>query len=161
MLKGLIWVIVIFVLQAVVAALAKKAQANAQAAKQGQPVPAPPAAPPRGLSRPQGKAQATVGRAGRPPKPPQHRGSIVDAIGDSSDALQSRKHLAEQVAKVKAAEARVAQASGIKADHAAMTRSAVRTPALGVGELRAALRNPADIRKALILGEILGRPRGA
>ena len=33
--------------------------------------------------------------------------------------------------------------------------------ALGAGELRAALRNPADIRKALILGEILGRPRGA
>lgn len=160
MFKGLIWVIVIFVLQAVVAALAKKAQANAQAAKQGQPVPAPPPGPSRGFTRPQGK-QPAAGRAMRPPKPPQSRGYIVDAIGDSSDALQSRKHLAEQVAKVKAAEARVAQASGIKADHAAMSRSAVRAPALGAGELRAALRNPADIRKALILGEILGRPRGA
>ena len=159
MFKGLIWVIVIFVLQAVVAALAKKAQANAQAAKQGQPVPASPG-PPRGLARPQG-TQPAAGRAMRPPKPPQSRGYVVDAIGDSSDALQSRKHLAEQVAKVKAAEARVAQASGIKADHTAMSRSASRSPVLGAAELRMSLRNPADIRKALILGEILGRPRGA
>jgi len=167
MFKGLTWIIVIIVLQAVVAALAKKAQANAQAAQQGRPAPPPPArmqasAPtsPFGVAPPQGKQQA-AGRAMRPPKPPRARGYIVDAIGDSSDALQSRKHLAEQVAKVKAAEARIAQASGIKADHAAMTRSTVRSPALGAAELRRALCNPADIRKALILGEILGRPRGA
>lgn len=159
--KTLIWIIAIVVLNAVVAALGKKAQANAQAAKQGTAAPPPPPGPSRGLARPQGK-QSAAGRAMRPPKPPQPRGYVVDAIGDSSDALQSRKHLAEQVAKLKAAEARVAQASGIKADHSSLTRLEVgRAPALGAAELRKSLRNPADIRKALILGEILGRPRGA
>jgi hypothetical protein len=190
--KGLIWVIVIIVLNAVVAALAKKAQANAQAAKQGISPPAPPPAPPmqqqgatagraaartvRGGAREGAREGARKGsRAGtnsgsssgssaapRPPKPPKGRSYVVDAVEDSSDAMQSRKRLAEQVAKVKAAEAKVAQASGIKADRSAMAQHiAPKIMPVGAIELRKALSNPADIRKALILGEVLGRPRGA
>ena len=174
MFKGLTWVIVIIVLNAVVAALAKKAQANAQAAKQGAVPPAPPAEPAqqqgatprsnRAVARTAGStargAQPT--KAPRPPKPPQGRGYIVDAVGDSSDAMQSRRRLIEEVAKVKAAEAKVAQASGIKADRSAMLLPvAPKLAPLSASELRKALANPADIRKALTLGEILGRPRGA
>ena len=186
--KGLIWVIVIIVLNAVVAALAKKAQANAQAAKQGISPPAPPPAPPmqqqgatagraaartvRGGAREGAREGVRKGsRAGtssgssaapRPPKPPKGRSYVVDAVEDSSDAMQSRKRLAEQVAKVKAAEAKVAQASGIKADRSAMAQHvAPKIAPFGARELRKALSNPADIRKALILGEVLGRPRGA
>jgi len=178
MFKGLTWVIVIIVLNAVVAALAKKAQANALAAKQGDaPTPPPPppvqqqgaaARPSRVVVRIDAGSSTSMSRgaqsvkAPRPPKPPQGRGYVVDAVGDSSDAMQSRRRLAEEVAKVKAAEAKVAQASGIKADHSAMAlQVAPKLVPLGAAELRKALRNPADIRKALILGEILGRPRGA
>ena len=179
--KGLIWVIVIIVLNAVVAALAKKAQANAQAAKQGiSPPPAPPvqqqgATAERATARTVRGGARTGTRAGtrsasssgsnaapRPPKPPKGRSYVVDAVEDSSDAMQSRKRLAEQVAKVKAAEAKVAQASGIKADRTAMAQHvAPKIAPFGARELRKALSNPADIRKALILGEVLGRPRGA
>ena len=174
MFKGLTWIIVIIVLNAVVAALAKKAQANAQAAKQGA---VPPASPPQpaqqqgamtrsnrvvartGGSNPRA-AQAT--KAPRPPKPPQGRSYVVDSVDDSSDAMQSRRRLLEEVAKVKAAEAKVAQASGIKADHSAMALQVnPKIARLGAAELRKALASPADIRKALILGEVLGRPRGA
>lgn len=178
MFKGLTWVIVIIVLNAVVAALAKRAQANALAAKQGAAPPPPPSTPVqqqgatarsnRVVARADARSGASAQRvaqsvkAPRPPKPPQGRGYVVDAVGDSSDAMQSRRRLAEEVAKVKAAEAKVAQASGIKADHSAMAlQVAPKMAPLGAAELRKALRNPADIRKALILGEILGRPRGA
>lgn len=179
MFKGLTWVIVIIVLNAVVAALAKKAQANALAAKQGIP-PSPPPSPMqqqlgaraevRAGSGAAPKAQ-TFGRRGgaqqgggapRPPKPPKARSYVVDAVEDSSDAMQSRRRLAEQVAKVKAAEAKVAQASGIKADRSAMAQQVVpKIATFGASDLRKALSNPVDIRKALILGEVLGRPRGA
>lgn len=162
--KSLIWIIAIIVLNAVIAALGKKAQANAQAAKQGGAVPAgspESQSTPRVFTRGAGKPKAPTARGARPPAPPV-RVPPVAPEEDSSAALQSRQRLLEQVAKVKAAEARVAQASGIRADHSAVTRPVlIPKPALGSADIRRALRDPADIRKALILGEILGRPRGA
>ncbi|MFZ4751643.1 MAG: hypothetical protein ACOYMM_14195 [Phycisphaerales bacterium] len=93
--------------------------------------------------------------------------------GDSSDAMQSRQRLADAVAKVKAAESRIAAAQtghdvrtheGRKA--AASTPKPAPAPAharpagqLTGRDLAAAMRNPADLRKAMLIGEILGRPR--
>ena len=91
--------------------------------------------------------------------------------GDSSDAMQSRQRLADAVAKVKAAESRIAAAQtghdvrtheGRKA--AASTPKPAPAQARPAGQLTgrdlaAAMRNPADLRKAMLIGEILGRPR--
>lgn len=115
-----------------------------------------------------GKKQPKVlARGGASPKPSGTTPSAAKAsaqFGDSSVAMQSRQHLAEQVARLKAAEARVAHASGIKAHHAADRGRGIKptqapAAAVSAAELRRSLANPAALRKALILGEILGRPR--
>jgi hypothetical protein len=106
-----------------------------------------------------------VARPSAPVAPPDARG------GDSSDAMQSRQRLADAVAKVKAAESRIAAAQtghdvrtheGRKA--AASTPKPAPAQARPAGQLTgrdlaAAMRNPADLRKAMLIGEILGRPR--
>jgi hypothetical protein len=85
--------------------------------------------------------------------------------------MQSRQRLADAVAKVKAAESRIAAAQtghdvrtheGRKA--AASTPKPAPAHARPAGQLTgrdlaAAMRNPADLRKAMLIGEILGRPR--
>ena len=183
--KGFIWIIVIFALQAIVAALAKRAQANATArqagvqpgAESGAAAPQTPAVQsvgssgrPRVLARGQAKRPPSAGaaKAGKPkgapkgaknPKPPmppvapaaQNRG------GDSADALLSRQHLIESVARIKAAESRVADASGIHAKHALASKRAAAT--ISAAEIARSLRNPHEVQRALIMGEILGRPR--
>lgn len=169
MFKGVFWIIAIVVLQVVVAALAKRAQANAQAAKQGT-TPAPPApasgsstGAPRVLARGAAKQKPAKNSAMRAPKAPQRAVPAVAAAaserrgGDSADAMLSRQHLAERVAQLKAAEARVADASGIRAKRVAAPKRVA--PTLSAAEVVRSLRNPREIQKALILGEILGRPR--
>lgn len=242
-MNSIAWVIAAIVINAVIAAVAKKAQANAEAARRAKsasgalgsdagagvgsntgidalnpPTEAmrgdgamsapsrasfPPTTPPssgesvtivrtprspkviaRGAAKsgaaPGGKPGSTasnkaklgsasavrpVARPAAPVAPPDARG------GDSSDAMQSRQRLADAVAKVKAAESRIAAAQtghdvrtheGRKA--AASTPKPVPAQARPAGQLTgrdlaAAMRNPADLRKAMLIGEILGRPR--
>ena len=173
-MRGLFWVIAIVVLQAVIAAIAKKAQANAKAAaaarasSAGSVPPPPPPAPrrqrvlavggaagkgakPALTARQQGGAGSRAPRGQKPSVAPVPRG------GDSAAALLSRQHLAERVAKVREAEARVANASGIRAVHATATKRP--QAAMSSQEVAAALRNPREIRKAIIVAEVLGRPR--
>lgn len=85
---------------------------------------------------------------------------VSDRDLDSGAAMRSRQHLAEQVAKIRQAEAKVSAAGGIRADHSAMKRAA---PAarLTSAEIQKSLRDPRQIRKSIVLCEILGRPRGA
>lgn len=176
--KGFIWIIVIFALQAIVAALAKRAQANATARQAGaQPgVPAQPpmtsqrgeSSGPRVIARGQSKRSGAAGassKATRSPKPsnpprppaPPMAAAPSNRGGDSADAMLSRQRLIESVAKIKAAEARVADASGIRAKHAPAPKRAAAT--LSAAEIARSLRDPREIQRALILGEILGRPR--
>ena len=101
-----------------------------------------------------------------PAKPASDRPFIVDRVQptrsgeelDSSAALQSRQHLLEQVARIKQAEARISAAGGIRADHSAMVRPTAPAP-LTAAEIQKSLRDPRQIRKTLVLSEILGRPR--
>jgi hypothetical protein len=184
-MNTLIWVAAIIVLQGVVAAIAKKAQENAEAARRANAGRAP-AQPTSGDAvvageRPQGrtivKTRADKPRAAAKPKStpkstpkspapmrPSSHGRVIGAPpepqrgGDSADALLSRKHVAESVAKIRAVEAKVA--AGLPGVEIAKLRStAVSHPGFGVAELARALRNPTQVRQALILGEVLGKPR--
>ena len=180
-MNTLIWVAAIIVLQGVVAAIAKKAQENAEAARRANAGRAP-AQPTSGDAvvageRPQGrtivKTRADKPRAAAKPKStpkspapmrPSSHGRVIGAPpepqrgGDSADALLSRKHVAESVAKIRAVEAKVA--AGLPGVEIAKLRStAVSHPGFGAAELARALRNPTQVRQALILGEVLGKPR--
>ena len=180
-MNTLIWVVAIIVLQGVVAAIAKKAQANAEAARRanaggGAPREASPsgaASEPRPVKRPKAKAAAKQAQAKMPvrqaqqglgaPRPTKGRtiappAPVVARGGDSADALLSRKHLAESVARVRASEAKVAVGlPNVEIARPRMHPEA--SPKLGAAAIARALRNPQQVQQALILGEILGKPR--
>ena len=189
-MKSLLWIIGIFVLQAVVAFLAKKAQAaaalKAAEAAMGAAVPAANAGSnarsgarfspgSRPNSRPAPKASSKSGPKSGPtsgpkasPKPAIKPGSIRPSAapavrgGDSAAALLSRQHVADSVARVKAAELRASSGLPSVAPQLSSSRSWERSSVPSVVNLRDlanALRNPARVRQAIVMNEVLGRPR--
>jgi hypothetical protein len=70
--------------------------------------------------------------------------------------MQSRQHLADSVARLQAAEAKIRNAGVTPKKPAAATPAA---PKFGSFSLSKALRNPARVREAFIMGEVLGRPK--
>ena len=189
-MKSLLWIIGIFVLQAVVAFLAKKAQAaaalKAAEAAMGAAVPAANAVSDarsdarskpgsRPNSRPAPKASSTSGPMSGPksgpkasPKPAIKPGSIRPSAapavrgGDSAAAFLSRQHVADSVARVKAAELRAGSGLPSVAPQPSSSRSWERSAVPSVVNLRDlanALRNPARVRQAIVMNEVLGRPR--
>ena len=131
-----------------------------------------------------GAARATATKKPNPkPAAPTARGGAFgtnptptpppDALrgGDSAEAMLSRQRLTAAVAKVKAAESRISapQTGRDLRTHAgpkqprptgATALAKVRAP-VGVtaAELSRMLRDPSQIRRALVLGEVFGRPR--
>ena len=197
-MKSLLWIIGIFVLQAVVAFLAKKAQAaaalKAAEAAMGAAVPAAnarsdprssPGSNPRSNpgSRPNSrpapnsssKASSKSGPMSGPksgpkasPKPAIKPGSIRPSAapavrgGDSAAAFLSRQHVADSVARVKAAELRASSGLPSVAPQSSSSRTWERSSVPSVVNLRDlanALRNPARVRQAIVMNEVLGRPR--
>lgn len=193
-MKSLLWIIGIFVLQAVVAFLAKKAQAaaalKAAEAAMGAAVPAANAGSnarsgarfspgSRPNSRPAPKASSKSGPKSGPtsgpkaspkpsPKPAIKPGSIRPSAapavrgGDSAAALLSRQHVADSVARVKAAELRAGSGLPSVAPQPSSSRTWERSSVPSVVNLRDlanALRNPARVRQAIVMNEVLGRPR--
>lgn len=181
-MKSLLWIIGIFVLQAVVAYFAKKAQAaaavKAAEAAMGAAVPAANAGSDarsrpgsRPNSRPAPKASSKSGPKATPkasPKPAIKPGSIRPSAapavrgGDSAAALLSRQHVADSVARVKAAELRAGSGLPSVAPQPSSSRSWERSSVPSVVNLRDlanALRNPARVRQAIVMNEVLGRPR--
>jgi len=177
-MKSLIWIIAIFVLQAVVAYFAKKAQAaaavKAAEAAMAAPVPAANAASNPGSrpnSRPAPKASSKSGPKSGPkasPKPAIKPGSIRPSAapavrgGDSAAALLSRQRVADSVARVKAAELRASSGLPSVAPQSLSSRTWERSSVPSVVNLRDlanALRNPARVRQAIVMNEVLGRPR--
>jgi hypothetical protein len=135
--------------------LAGAGAARATATKKPNPKPVAPAA--RG---------GAFGTSPTPTPPP-------DALrgGDTAQAMLSRQRLTAAVAKVKAAESRISapQTGHDLRTHAgpkqprptgATALAKVRAP-VGVtaAELSRMLRDPSQIRRALVLGEVFGRPR--
>ena len=189
-MKSLLWIIGIFVLQAVVAFLAKKAQAaaalKAAEAAMGAAVPAAnagadarsspgsnPGSRPnsRPAPRPAPKASSKSGPKASPkasPKPAIKPGSIRPSAapavrgGDSAAAFLSRQHVADSVARVKAAELRAGSGLPSVAPQSSSSRTWERSSVPSVVNLRDlanALRNPARVRQAIVMNEVLGRPR--
>ena len=189
-MKSLLWIIGIFVLQAVVAFLAKKAQAaaalKAAEAAMAAAVPAANAGSDarsdarskpgsRPNSRPAPKASSKSGPMSGPksgpkasPKPAIKPGSIRPSAapavrgGDSAAAFLSRQHVADSVARVKAAELRASSGLPSVAPQSSSSRTWERSSVPSVVNLRDlanALRNPARVRQAIVMNEVLGRPR--
>ncbi len=193
-MKSLLWIIGIFVLQAVVAFLAKKAQAaaalKAAEAAMGAAVPAanagsnPRSSPgsnpgsnpgSRPNARPAPNASSKAGSKAGPKaspkpaikpaiKPGSIRPSAAPAVrgGDSAAAFLSRQHVADSVARVKAAELRAGSGLPSVAPQPSSSRSWERASVPSVVNLRDlanALRNPARVRQAIVMNEVLGRPR--
>ncbi len=79
------------------------------------------------------------------------------AIGDSSAALASRQHVADSIARIKQAEARIVGLRDVEVE--AAHRIETPRPAFTAAELGKSLRDPASVRRAIVLGELLGRPR--
>jgi len=169
-MKPIIWVIAVVVLQAIVAALAKKAQANQEAARAAKsagsaagstPAPAaPPVARKKSVAkfpppkRPAAPAAKSAPRVAPPRVAPPRVATPGDS--DSDSAMQSRQHLADSVARLQAAEAKIRNAGVTPKKPAAATPA---TPKVGSFSLSKALRNPARVREAFIMGEVLGRPK--
>ena len=189
-MKSLLWIIGIFVLQAVVAFLAKKAQAaaalKAAEAAMGAAVPAAnagsdarsdarskPGSRPNSRPAPNSssKASSKSGPKSGPkasPKPAIKPGSIRPSAapavrgGDSAAAFLSRQHVADSVARVKAAELRAGSGLPSVAPQLSSSRTWERSSVPSVVNLRDlanALRNPARVRQAIVMNEVLGRPR--
>ena len=189
-MKSLLWIIGIFVLQAVVAFLAKKAQAaaalKAAEAAMGAAVPAAnagsdarsdarskPGSRPNSRPAPNSssKASSKSGPMSGPkasPKPAIKPGSIRPSAapavrgGDSAAAFLSRQHVADSVARVKAAELRAGSGLPSVAPQSSSSRTWERSSVPSVVNLRDlanALRNPARVRQAIVMNEVLGRPR--
>ncbi len=193
-MKSLLWIIGIFVLQAVVAFLAKKAQAaaalKAAEAAMGAAVPAanagsdarsdarskpgsrPNSRPaPNSSSKASSKSGPMSGPKSGPkasPKPAIKPGSIRPSAapavrgGDSAAAFLSRQHVADSVARVKAAELRAGSGLPSVAPQLSSSRTWERSSVPSVVNLRDlanALRNPARVRQAIVMNEVLGRPR--
>lgn len=197
-MKSLLWIIGIFVLQAVVAFLAKKAQAaaalKAAEAAMGAAVPAAnagsdarsgarsspgsnPGSNPgsRPNARPAPNASSKAGSKAGPksgpkasPKPAIKPGSIRPSAapavrgGDSAAAFLSRQRVADSVARVKAAELRASSGLPSVAPQSSSSRTWERSSVPSVVNLRDlanALRNPARVRQAIVMNEVLGRPR--
>jgi hypothetical protein len=131
----------------------------------------------RGQSRPkQPRAAAPTQRGGtaagdklvRPKPQPVNRppapSAPVPAVarteprgGDSAAAMQSRQHLVDSIARVRAAQARAAGLPNVDIRPAQVEVRA--RPAFVASDLARALRDPAKVRQAFVLGEVLGRPR--
>ncbi len=167
-MKPIIWVIAVVVLQAIFAALAKRAQANqeaARAAKNAGPSAGPtPAAPPIARKQPFAKfpppkrPAAPAGKSAPRVAPPR---VATRGDSDSDSAMQSRQHLADSVARLRAAEAKIRNA-GVNPKKATTAEPSAPKPSLaGLASfsLSKALRNPARVREAFIMGEVLGRPK--
>jgi hypothetical protein len=71
--------------------------------------------------------------------------------------MQSRQHLVESIARVRAAQARAAGLPNVDIRPAQVEVRA--RPAFVASDLARALRDPAKVRQAFVLGEVLGRPR--
>jgi hypothetical protein len=98
--------------------------------------------------------------ANRPPAPPTPVPAVARAEqrgGDSAAAMQSRQQVVDSIARVRAAEARVAGLPNV--DIRPSQGEARPRPAFGAPDLARALRDPAKVRQAFVLGEVLGRPR--
>lgn len=128
---------------------------SVRAATPAKPVaPKKPAAPNKPTAPMQGGRQAAA--SPRPPAPPA-AATATQRGGDSAGALLSRQHLDESVARVRAAEAKISGLPGVDITPAT-ARSATPTNQQAVA-LAAMLRDPAQVRRAFVLAEVLGRPR--
>ena len=189
-MKPIFWVIAVVVLQAIVAALAKKAQANQQAARAAKAAASetPTATPqkpafkgpqqPKRFTKPAaqrpkgGAASAKVGStkpgslgAQRPQPPAAPRAT---AASDSDAAMQSRQHLADSLARLQAAEAKIRSAGagshrpagGGAGTPPPTAKSSKAGSAVGAAHaLRSLLRNPTRTREAFLISEVMGRPK--
>lgn len=181
-MTGIYWAIAIIVFQAIVAGLAKRAQENAKAAKSAGASPATakpeprvvakarPTRPAQQTAKPQSSnARASAAAASRPSKTTslqqasQRQQAASGRSADSGAAMASRQHLADAVAKVKTMEAKVADASGVHAMHPGVgAREVASTESRRLAaDMRQALMNPREVRRAFLLAEILGRPKSA
>ena len=176
-MKPIIWVIAVVVLQAIVAALAKRAQANQEAARAAKnagsstgstPTPAaPPIARKKPFAKfPPPKRPAAPAAKSAPRVAPPRVATRGDSDSDSDSAMQSRQHLADSVARLRAAEAKIRNAGvnpkkATTAEPSAPKPSALKPSIAGFASfsLSKALRNPARVREAFIMGEVLGRPK--
>ena len=186
------WFIAIIVLQAVIAAVAKKAKDKADAAAAATvagnpPTTAPTTAPRTAPAAPASRAAITksatraapaVARGSVSPKAPPKRtvatatrGAVsgkthtamarphqsrIDA--ENIDAMHSRERLAQSVAKVRAAEAKVVGLAGVEYVATKIIASS-HDYRVSPASIRSALRNPARVREAFVLAEILGKPK--
>ena len=82
--------------------------------------------------------------------------SRIDA--ENSDAMHSRERLAQSVAKVRAAEAKVVGLAGVEYVATKIIASS-HDYRVSPASIRSALRNPARVREAFVLAEILGKPK--
>jgi hypothetical protein len=99
--------------------------------------------------------------ANRPPAPPapgpNKAARAEPRGGDSAAAMQSRQQVVDSIARVRAAEKRVAGLPNV--DIRPAQGEARPRPAFVASDLARALRDPAKVRQAFVLGEVLGRPR--
>ena len=82
--------------------------------------------------------------------------SRIDA--ENIDAMHSRERLAQSVAKVRAAEAKVVGLAGVEYVATKIIASS-HDYRVSPASIRSALRNPARVREAFVLAEILGKPK--
>jgi chorismate mutase len=82
--------------------------------------------------------------------------SRIDA--ENIDAMHSRERLAQSVAKVRAAEAKVVGLAGVEYVATKIIASE-HDYRVSPASIRSALRNPARVREAFVLAEILGKPK--
>ena len=187
------WFIAIIVLQAVIAAVAKKAKDKADAAAAATAAGNPPTTPAAGTAprtapaatasraantKSTARAAPAVARGGVTPKAPPKRtvatatrGAVsgkthtamarphqsrIDA--ENIDAMHSRERLAQSVAKVRAAEAKVVGLAGVEYVATKIIASS-HDYRVSPASIRSALRNPARVREAFVLAEILGKPK--
>jgi hypothetical protein len=132
-----------------------RSDTSVRSATPAKPVaPKKPAAPKKPTAPMQDGRQAAA--SSRPPAPPA-AATATQRGGDSAGALLSRQHLDESVARVRAAEAKISGLPGVDITPAT-ARSAMPTNQQAVA-LAAMLRDPAQVRRAFVLAEVLGRPR--
>ena len=187
------WFIAIIVLQAVIAAVAKKAKDKADAAAAATAAGNPPTTPAAGtaprtapaapasraaITKSATRAAPAVARGSVSPKAPPKRtvatatrgavsGKTHTAVArphqsridaENIDAMHSRERLAQSVAKVRAAEAKVVGLAGVEYVATKIIASS-HDYRVSPASIRSALRNPARVREAFVLAEILGKPK--
>lgn len=104
---------------------------------------------------PMRKILKEIERAAQPEAPPQYDPTVSEATA----ALERQKALQEQLKTLEAARAaEQRRAAEIAAAHRATSAPALPTVTFEPGDLRARLRDPKELRRTIVLRELLGPP---